>query len=395
MSELADQVGLCSVFALWGALALRAVPALRQPRQRGLWLAVLTATIAITLFQPGILRFLQALGIDLHMASLARNELGVLSAGLVLLFMIDPRRTRGLYISVVVGLTGALSSLPALDLLPVMHHSRESTMRLLGPADPFFVYWLILILAHLASDAVALVVCWRFSLRTDDRDFAWSLRLFAVGSLLSVVFWCGYFWGLCGHTTSMLPYLSVIMGFHGMFRAASLVVPIVRATVRSTAVLRTTWQLWPLWRDLVTAVPQVALAEPQRTRLQEVLRPRSPLALQAHRQTIETYDALLELQRYVQPGAYQQAHRHARQAGVRSDRLAAAALAGTLGQARRAKLTGASPSDPCPLPGVIHGSPATLLEVARMWPSMAKALVCHEPAPQRESAERPSRRGAN
>jgi hypothetical protein len=122
----------------------------------------------------------------------------------------------------------------------------------------------------------------------------------------------------------------------------------------------------------------------QRTRLQEVLRPRSPLALQVHRQTIETYDALLDLQRYVRPYTYERAHRHAERAGLRGDRLAAAALASALGEARRAKLTGAPPSAPCPLPGADRSSPATLLAIARMWPSMSDTLRC----PNRSSAVR-------
>jgi hypothetical protein len=345
--ELATQVGLFSIVTMWFALVVRARPALRQPHQRGLWLTVLAAAIAITLFQPKVVGWLTDAGTDVHTVVLTRNLIGVLSAGLVLVFMVDSTRARRLRLTVAVGLPTVMGALVALDLLQA-HHPRESVASVQGPADPAFSYWLILIVAHLVGDAVALVVCWSYSLRTEDRDLVWSLRLFAVGSVLALVFWCGYLWHLYGGTSAMLPYLSLIIGVHGCIRAASLLVPTVTTLVRSWSALRVTWRLWPLWRDLVLVVPQVALASPQRTRLQEVLRPRSPLALQAHRQTIETYDALLDLQRYVQPGAYEEAHRHARRAGVPDHRLAAAALAGTLGQARRAKLVGAPPSVPCP-----------------------------------------------
>ncbi|WP_369359696.1 DUF6545 domain-containing protein [Streptomyces sp. cg2] len=50
--------------------------------------------------------------------------------------------------------------------------------------------------------------------------------------------------------------------------------------------------------------------------MKEVLRPRASLALQAHRRTIETYDAILDLQSYVQPGAYDRARQPALRAGV-------------------------------------------------------------------------------
>ncbi|MEV5321330.1 MAB_1171c family putative transporter [Streptomyces sp. NPDC052687] len=380
--ELADQVGACSVFALWFALVVRARPALRRPRQRGLWLTVLAAATAITLFQPRITGPLTDAGLDVHTIALTRNLIGVLSAGLVLLFMVGSTRARRLRLSVLVGLAATMGALLLLDRLQT-DHLREASPSLQGPADPASAYWLLLVVAHLAGDAVALVVCWRYSLRTADRDLVWSLRLFAVGSVLAFVFWCGYLWHLCGATPALLPYLSLIIGVHGLVRAASLLVPTATALARTWTALRVTWQLWPLWRDLVAAVPHVALATPRRTRLREVLRPRSPLALQAHRQTIETYDALLDLQQYVQPGAYEEAHRHARRAGVRADRLAAAALAGALGQARRAKLVGTPPSVCRPLPGVVHGSPETLLGIARLWPSMTDALACPSAARRR------------
>ncbi|MCE0446040.1 hypothetical protein LT493_17730 [Streptomyces tricolor] len=224
-----------------------------------------------------------------------------------------------------------------------------------------------------------MVVCWRFSLRTTERDLVWSLRLFAAGSVLALVFWSGYLFHLFDPDPHLLPYLSVVMGVHGFMRVASLLVPTATALARSATALRTAWQLWPLWRDLVTAVPHVALARPRRTRLQEVLWPRYPPALLAHRQTIETYDALLTLQQYVQPDAYEEAHRLARRAGVRDDRLASAALAGAVGQARRAVLDGVPPAEARPLPGVAHGSPETLLGIARMWPVMTDAVRCHDP----------------
>ncbi|QTE01338.1 MAB_1171c family putative transporter [Streptomyces cyanogenus] len=384
MSELAAQVGLASVLALWFALVWRARSALRQPHLRGLWLTVLAATTAITLFQPRIVGRLASAGIDVHSVSLARNLIGVLSAGLVLLFVIDSSRTPRLRLSVAAGLTAALVSLLVLDLLQVDQAS-GGTASAQRPASASSAYWLILIGSHLAGDAVAVVVCWAYSRRTTERDLVWSLRLFAAGSVLALVFWSGYLFHLYDPDPQLLPYLSVIIGVHGFLRAASLLVPTASALARSAGALRTIWRLWPLWRDLVTAVPHVALARPRRTRLLELLRPRHPLALQAHRQTIETYDALLTLQQYVRPDAYDRAHRYARQAGVREDRLASAALAGAVDEARRAVLSGAEPSDPHPLPGVTHGSPETLLGIARMWPAMTGVLPC----PDRTSPARP------
>ncbi|MFI9804259.1 MAB_1171c family putative transporter [Streptomyces sp. NPDC052301] len=372
-TELADRVGVACVFALWLALVWRAGPALRLPQQRGLWLTVLAATVAITLFQPRVVAACADLGVDTRTVALGRNLIGVLSAGLVLLFIVDSTRARHQRVMVVVGLVTALGSLLALDLLGVDQTAAPAAPQ--GPATPSSLYWLLLVVAHLAGDAVAVVVCWPYSLRTHDRDLVWSLRVFAMGSVLALFFWFGYLLHLYAPGLPLMPYLSIVISVHGLFRAASLLVPTATALGRAATALRTVWRLWPLWRDLVEAVPQVALAGPQRSRLRAVLRPRSSLALQAHRQIIETYDALLELQQYVRPGAYDTALRQAGEAGQRGDRLAAAALAGALGEARRAKLTGAAPSAPCPLPGVDRGSPATLLAIARMWPPAAGPAV--------------------
>ncbi|KOX01267.1 regulator component [Streptomyces sp. NRRL WC-3723] len=369
---MAARVGLAGVVALWFALVWRARPALRQSQQRGLWLTVLAATVAITLFQPGIVGPLTSAGLDVHTVSLARNLIGVLSAGLVLLFVVDSSGPPRLRRCAAVGMTAALVSLLVLDLL----HVGAGTASAQGPASTASAYWLILIAAHLAGDAAALVVCWRFSLRTTERDLVWSLRLFAAGSVLALVFWSGYLWHLYDRAPRLMPYLTVIMSVHGFLRAASLLVPSASALARSAGALRTIWLLWPLWRDLVTAVPHVALARPRRSRVQEVLWPRLPPALQAHRQTVETYDALLTLQQYVRPDAYESAYRYAGRAGVRDDRLASAALAGAVDQARRALLAGVPPAEPHPLPGVTHGSAETLLGIARMWPAMTDALPC-------------------
>ncbi|WP_051926973.1 MAB_1171c family putative transporter [Streptomyces durhamensis] len=366
-TELANQVGVCSVVTLWIALVWRAGSALRLPNQRGLWLTVFAATIAITLFQPKVVAWLAHAGVGTQTVSLTRNLIGVLSAGLVLLFIVDSTRARHQRLTVIAGLVTALGSLLALNLLGDARTTAPAAPQ--GPATASSVYWLILVVAHLAGDAAAVVVCWPYSLRTADRDLVWSLRLFAMGSVLALVFWTGYLYHLYVPDQDLMPWLSVIISVHGLFRAASLLAPTATALARSMTALRTVWRLWPLWRDLVVAVPQVALADPQRTRLQAVLRPRSSWALQAHRQIIETYDALLELQQYVRPEAYDTAHRQASRTGMRGDRLAAAALAGALGEARRAKLSGAEPSDPCPLPGVERGSQATLLAIAGMWPS--------------------------
>ncbi|MFI9051739.1 MAB_1171c family putative transporter [Streptomyces sp. NPDC053427] len=384
--ELAGQIGWCSVVSLWIALLWRCRSALRLRYQRGLWLAVLTAAIAITLFQPDIVTWAKGFTGNDHAITLARNLVGVLSAGLTLLFIVGSIRERQLRLLLPLGLAAVLAALLFMDMAngpypgPSIPHTG-------GPAAPSACYWLLIIAAHLLADLTSMTVCWQYSNRTDDRDLVWSLRVFALGSVFAIAYWSAYLLHLLVRIPFALPYMAVVINVHGLFRAASLLVPTATAGARRLADLRTVWALWPLWRDLLTAVPHVALARPQQSRLREVLFPCAPLALQAHRQAIETYDALLALQPYVPPDAYDQARRFARRAGVPPERLEAAGLAGALGQARRAMLADALSSTPGQLPGLDWSSPALLLAIARSWPLMSDALPGHDPAgtPQNQS----------
>ncbi|GHH89225.1 DUF6545 domain-containing protein [Streptomyces capitiformicae] len=382
--DIADQLGLWSILTLWAALVWRARPALCLRCQRGLWLTVLATAVATSLFQPAIVALATDLGGDTRTIVLARNLIGVLSAGLVLLFVIDSTHGHGPHLAVMVGMAAAMGSLLLLGLSEGAPADAPSVQR---PAAPSTPYVLILVVSHLAGDIAAAAVCRKYDRRSNDRELVWSLRLFAMGSCLAIVFWSGYLIHHYVPAPGGMAGLSVVISVHGFFRAASLLVPTAFTLARAVESLRILWVLWPMWHDLTGAVPQVVLVQPQKTRIRQVLRSRGPLALQAHRQTIETYDAILELQRYTPSGAYEEASERAQDAGIGSDRLAAAALAGALGEARRGKLGGAAPAAaPCPLPGLEQGTLATLLVIAGVWPSMADAVT---ERPRSSSARRP------
>lgn len=198
--------------------------------------------------------------------------------------------------------------------------------------------------------------------------------------MLAVVYWGACLVHVYVRVPEALPYLAVVINVHGLSRACTLLVPTATSACRLARDARTVWVLWPMWHDLFAAVPNVALVQPQPTRFHEVLRPRAPLALQAHRQTIETYDAILDLQAHVTAQAYEQALQHAQRLRIPPTRAPAAALAGALGQARRAKLAGGQPTEPHPLPGLDAGDEALLLAIARSWSAMSGALPDKTPA---------------
>ncbi|MDT0446830.1 MAB_1171c family putative transporter [Streptomyces johnsoniae] len=380
VTEWADHIGRCSIVLMWTALIIRARPAWQERQQRGLWLAILTAAIATTLFQPEAVDWAVDVTGDAHAVTLSRNIIGVLAAGLMLLFVVESAHPRRARLIIAAALSGTLIALVGMGLargdypgpaIPAAGH----------PAEPSAAYWLIVCASHLIADAVVVVLCVRYSARTDDRDLAWSLRLFALGSILALGYWAGCLVHLYVRIPEAWPWLTVVINVHGASRAFTLLVPTVGRGARLVREARAVWVLWPLWRDLSTAVPTVALVPPQPTRLHQLLRPRVPLAFQAHRQTIEIYDAILHLQSHLAPHAHERATERARKLRIPADDASAAALAGALGQARRAKLAGEAATEPHPLPGLERADAALLLAVARYWPAMSSATARPEQVP--------------
>ncbi|MDT0347790.1 DUF6545 domain-containing protein [Streptomyces litchfieldiae] len=187
-----------------------------------------------------------------------------------------------------------------------------------------------------------------------------------------MAYWAGYVIHLYIRIPDALPWLAVLINLHGVSRALTLLVPTATRAARLVGEARVVWILWPLWRDLSAAVPAVSLVPPQPTRFREVVRLRAPLALQAHRQIIETYDAILHLQSHLAPHTYERAAQRAQKLRIPAVDTAAAALADALGQARRAKLAGETATGFHPLPGLDRGDATLLLAMARHWTAMSR-----------------------
>ncbi|MFJ3768695.1 MAB_1171c family putative transporter [Streptomyces sp. NPDC090082] len=319
------------------AVILRAGPSLRSADQRGLWLAVATAGVAMGLDLPVVTRTARDLTGTGHAVDLVRNLTGVVSAGAVLFFVFAPLRSRRLRIGVS-GATGAvLAVLIVLDLTAPAHPSHSVIAA--GGAVPSFAYWLTLIATHVVADAVCLIVCCWYGLRSDDRLLATALWLFAAGTAFSALFWTGRLLQLVLDVQGVWPYLPLLINLHAVLRAAAVLVPTAVALARAVTDARTVWRLWPLWHALVDAVPHVVLTG-RRTRLLELLWPPVPRRLLAYRKLIEIRDAMLELDHYVPPGLALLARNHVRAHGLAPAQADAAVLACVMKEARRAKLAG-------------------------------------------------------
>ncbi|GGY38737.1 hypothetical protein GCM10010363_19460 [Streptomyces omiyaensis] len=379
------------------AALLRAAPSLRSADQRGLWLAVATAGVAMVLDLPvvtGTARDLTGTG---HAVDLVRNLTGVVSAGAVLFFVSAPVGSRRLR----AGLFGATGTvmvvLTVLDLTAPAHPA-HSVIAAGGPA-PSFAYWLTLIGTHMVANAVCLIVCCWYGLRTDDRLLAAALWLFAAGTAFAGLFWTGRLLRLVLDVEWVWPYLPLMINLHAVLRATAILVPTVVALVRAVTDARTVWSLWPLWHALVGAVPHVVLTG-RRTRLLELLWPPIPRRLLAYRKLIEIRDAMLELDHYVPTGLTLLARDHVRRHGLTPAQADAAVLACVMKEARRAKLAGVSrcameaesfPRGAAPLLLTRQDHPTTLTAEKTHLIDLARAYTS---PPARSFAPTPSGRGA-
>ncbi|MEU9146517.1 MAB_1171c family putative transporter [Streptomyces sp. NPDC048349] len=359
LTAFGNWLAVPSVVCLWIAVLLRAPGALRSPQQRGLWLAVATAAAAMTLNLPDVVAYAMTRGAGYaHTIGLVRNFIGVFSAGAVLYFVAAAAGGSRLRFVSWTATVGWLAALVALDAAAPAHGTH--TMPPVGDPVPSLAYWLVLISAHVVANTVCVALCWRYSRRTESRGLAAGLRLFGLGTALAGLFWLAYLLKALFGSTWAMPALPLLMNVHGLLRAAAILVPTLFTFRRTAADIATAWRLWPLWRDLVQAVPHVALNKPRAGRMVELLWPPVPRNLLVYRKVIETRDAILILGEYVAPGALEDARGRVAGRGVPEQRRTAAALASVLKDARRAKLAGipGQPGEPAglELPAAIQTS---------------------------------------
>ncbi|MCZ1010824.1 hypothetical protein O1L68_33605 [Streptomyces lydicus] len=242
---------------------------------------------------------------------------------------------------------------------------------------------------HLAADISCTALCRQYGRRTANPVLRASLRMFGIGTALSCLFWLCQLINLLHRTDRILPLLPYVMDMHGLLRAIALLTPSLWAVQGTTTEICTIWRLWPLWRDLVQAVPHVAFIKP-RHRLLEIVWPQASWRLLAYRKIIETRDAILVLNDYVAAGAWARARRHVAAVGVAHAKVDATVLACVMSGARSAKLAGLPQQQSAgSLVGFenddLEGEKAFLLEMARAYASApARNFAIHPNTSDRE-----------
>ncbi|MEU5190148.1 MAB_1171c family putative transporter [Streptomyces klenkii] len=283
------------VACMWLVLTLRAPAAIRSSEQRSVWLAVLGAAAALTFNLQWVNDLVYQASGPTHLTALARNLFGVLTSAAVLDFVflaVRGRHTYPLY-----GLAGlVMTGLTWLDVTaePHLAHAIPSV----GDPTPSTTYWVALITVTLSTNVVCAIACWWYSRASLDLALRIGLRLFGLGAAFAGAYWllsATYI----GVRYSWIPSLTpLLLGCYAFSRASAICVPLGIAAALALRHVRVLWQLWPLWRDLVAAVPDVSLAQPRQRGLRFF--PRSdPLDLCLYRTVIEIRDAILDLRAYI------------------------------------------------------------------------------------------------
>lgn len=345
--DVNDWCQASSVVLLWTALLLRARSVISAPHQRSIWLAVSAGTTAMTLTLSPVTPLALRVTGSQHTLDLTRNLIGVLSAGAVLYFVVTATSGRRFRSLLCAGVVLVMSTLLLLDRGAAPHREHAVDADALVPS---LCYWLVLSGAHLVADTCCGYVCIRYAAQVEDRLLGMSLRLFGLGTLVAACYWLGCLLRL-RNAGWLVPCLPPLMALHGLLRAAALLLPTLFLLRRLVVNTMTIWNLWPFWRDLVEAVPQVTLTKP-RPRLLEVLWPQVPRRVLAYRKVIESRDAILVLQNYVPPPITGHT-RHLAGTATATKRGEAAFLARVLRDAREAKLADRPQlSRPVTIPGL-------------------------------------------
>lgn len=341
--DLGYRAELLGALALWLVIILRLPTARRSHQQKMLLLAIIGMAGSITVYLDPVSAALNRTFAFAQSCGLFMNVWGVLSSALILDFVLaaTARRHPWLIYGPMIATIGALI---ALDYTIDPHAGCVN-----AEAVPWYSpFWWLLVAAHLVGTIPCTVLCVRYGRQVrDDRPLRTGLLLLAAAFLSSSVFWCVVLAFLLTRPAWLGELFPDNIGLTAWLMTTGAGLPLALTAHRAVRGAHIMWRLYPLWHDLVEAVPNIALDKP-RGRIRQVLGSPRTIRLRLYRQVIEIRDALLILQDYVTPQTMEHARRHVTSHGLPQEHVEAAVTASWLHAALQAK-TAASTPRPNPL----------------------------------------------
>jgi hypothetical protein len=343
---------------LWAAVLYK-LPALRRrPRDRGLqayWLTLLYLALALTLLLPPVYFAMSQLTGVPNLARLLGNGLGLASSWTVQAFLFHLSDPHGRACAGVKrsgwALAGTLGAMTVLFVLAPVEETVIDFTRRYGDA-PFVFEYRLAFLAYLGLATVNVArLSWRYAQIADRPSLQLGLRLVAAGGLVGLAYvvhegthvtarrlGLGYPVPAPATVTEILIVTAVLLFVVGSTMPAwgpRLGIPRVYRWMRQHRSLR---RLYPLWRALCQASPEIAL-DPPTSRLADVLAVRD-LGFRLYRRVVEIRDGRLALRPYHNPRAAELARRLGQTAGLADEELEALVEATRLAAALQAKAWG-------------------------------------------------------
>ncbi|MEU2715358.1 MAB_1171c family putative transporter [Streptomyces sp. NPDC007205] len=336
--QLGSRAELLGALALWVVIFLRLPTARRSHQQKMLLIAVTGLAGSITVYLDPVSAVLNHTFTFAQSCGLFMNAWGVLSSALILDFVLAAMARRRPWL-IYGPMTVTIAALVTLNYTVDPHAGCVNS-----EAVPWYSpFWWLLVAAHLVGTIPCAVLCVRYGRQArDDRPLRTGLVLLGAGFTSSSLFWCVVLAFLLTRPAWLGALFPGNISLTSWLMTAGVGLPLVLTAQRTVRDAKVMWQLYPLWRDLVEAVPQVALDRP-RTRVRSLLGSPHTIHLRLYRQVIEIRDALLVLQDYVTPETTEHARRHITAHGLREEQVEPAFTACWLHAALEARAAAGTP----------------------------------------------------
>ncbi|MBK0869277.1 hypothetical protein INP57_20915 [Saccharopolyspora sp. HNM0986] len=357
---------LGGIAALWLALLVRVPDALRRRDMRSFWATCSGIAAAMALHTDLSCALLRELSGDPQVVHVLRNSVAVAASCLVLhnftAYLRFPLRK-----SLPIGFGAVVASaLLFTDLRAVGFWSRPVAEGVLGS------YWSGFLPLHFAADLTAGLLCVRAVRSGGPPPFRLGMSAYAAGFLLGAgvgIPLAGV--GAAVGDPGLREFGPVVSGLQACCLAIGVGAPLLSAVCADLRKRRGLHAIYPLWMDMIRAVPEVNRTE-VRSRIRALLRSPSAVGTLRYRLIIEIRDAVLVLSHYCSPELAAAARAHAAERASRTGRPEAVVLACWL---RRAVLERAGGGPACGAGSALPGGDDLdeeerfLLEVAEVYRS--------------------------
>ncbi|GGM50448.1 hypothetical protein GCM10012275_21660 [Longimycelium tulufanense] len=328
----------------WTVVLVR-IPAVRVREQRPLWFTLLMLGSGLLMLQKPVARVARELTGIPQITSLISSLMAVGVATLLLDFAIRrppthdfrtaPWRRFRIFSSLFTVVTMAVTfSITIAQGVP----TRQRFLPVPGVFSAHIVYWVVYLVYMLLVTAWASVLFWRHIARTDSRVLRLAIALLGIATSTFLIFLGSRFAALFSASPTLLPFGLYISSIHSIGIAVGCSLAAVLPLIQAVAAWWHCYKLYPLWKTLCEALPNIAL-QPPRRRLLDVLTLRDN-RLRLHRRLIEIRDGLLSMREWVTPEALDRIRTSMAETRLRPDQAEAATTACWLKVALRAQEQG-------------------------------------------------------